>query len=183
MRWVYESQTEEGLERIVVEVTTDTRQVMGVDCVVVRDTASLDGSVIEDTFDWFAQADDGAVWYFGEDTKDYENGEVVSTEGAWEAGVDGAQPGIVMPAEPRVGDRYRQEFYPGEAEDMAEILSLTEQIEVPVGAYDQVVMTKDFTPLEPDVLEQKYYARGVGMILAVQIRGGTGAEELVEFTG
>jgi hypothetical protein len=165
------------------EVTTETRQVMGVDCVVVRDTATLDGSVIEDTFDWFAQADDGAVWYFGEDTKDYEDGEVVSTDGSWEAGVDGAQPGIVMPAELRVGDRYRQEYYLGEAEDMAEVLSLTEQIEVPAGAYDQVVMTKDFTPLEPDVLEQKYYARGVGMILAVQIRGGTGAEELVEFAG
>jgi hypothetical protein len=82
-----------------------------------------------------------------------------------------------------VGDRYRQEYYPGEAEDVAEVLSLTEQVEVPAGAYDQLVMTKDFTPLQPDVLEQKYYARGVGLVLAVQIRGGTGAEELVELTG
>jgi hypothetical protein len=183
MRWVYESETEEGLEQVVVAVTTGTRQVMGVDCVVVRDTATLDGSVIEDTFDWFAQAGDGAVWYFGEDTKEYEDGEVVSTGGSWEAGVDGALPGIVMPAGPRVGDRYRQEYYPGEAEDVAEVLSLTEQVEVPAGAYDQLVMTKDFTPLQPDVLEQKYYARGVGLVLAVQIRGGTGAEELVELTG
>jgi uncharacterized protein YuzE len=183
MRWVYRSETDEGSEEIVVEVRDQTRQVMGVTCVVVRDTVTVDGAVVEDTVDWFAQDRDGTVWYFGEDTKDYEDGEVVSTEGSWEAGVDGAQPGVVMPARPRVGELYRQEYYPGEAEDMAQTLSLTERIEVPTGAYDQVLMTKELTPLEPGVLEQKYYAAGVGLILVVHIRGGTGVEELVEFTG
>jgi hypothetical protein len=179
-RWVFEGRVEDGLERTVVEVTGETREVMGVTCVVVRDTVTLDGEVIEDTFDWFAQDADGAVWYFGEETYEYEDGEIVSTEGAWEAGVDGAQPGIVMPAQPRVGDSYRQEYYEGEAEDAAEVLSVTESATVPVGTYDDVLMTEDVNPLEPDVVEHKYYARGVGPILTVQVQGGSDREELVE---
>ncbi|MGH8822952.1 MAG: hypothetical protein ACRDVN_00540 [Jiangellaceae bacterium] len=182
-RWVYEGRVEDGLERTVVEVTGETRDVMGVTCVVVRDTVTLDGEVIEDTFDWFAQAADGAVWYFGEETYEYEDGEIVSTEGAWEAGVDGAQAGIVMPAEPRVGDSYRQEYYEGEAEDAAEVLSLTESATVPVGTYADVLMTEEVNPLEPDVVEHKYYARGVGPILTVQVQGGSDREELVEAPG
>jgi hypothetical protein len=182
-RWVYEGQVEDGLERTVVEVTSDTRVVMGVTCVVVRDTVTLDGEVIEDTFDWFAQDADGAVWYFGEETYEYEDGEIVSTEGAWEAGVDGAQPGIVMPARPQVGDSYRQEYYQGEAEDTAEVLSLTESATVPVGTYEDVLMTEDINPLELEVVEHKYYARGVGPILTVQVQGGSDREELVEAPG
>ena len=182
-RWVYEGRVEDGLERTVVEVTGDTRVVMGVTCVVVRDTVTLDGEVIEDTVDWFAQDADGAVWYFGEETYEYEDGEIVSTEGAWEAGVDGAQPGIVMPARPRVGDSYRQEYYQGEAEDAAEVLSLTESATVPVGRYDDVLVTEDVNPLEPEVVEHKYYARGVGPILTVQVQGGSDREELVEAPG
>jgi len=179
-RWVFEGRVDEGLERTVVEVTGETRVVMGVTCVVVRDTVTLDGEVIEDTWDWFAQAADGAVWYFGEETYEYENGEVTSTAGAWEAGVDGAQPGIVMPAQPQVGDSYRQEYYEGEAEDVAEVLSLTESATVPVGTYEDVLMTEDINPLEPEVVEHKYYARGVGPILTVQVQGGSDREELVE---
>jgi hypothetical protein len=152
---------------------------MGVTCVVVRDTVTLDGEVVEDTYDWFAQHVDGAVWYFGEDTKEYEDGQVSSTEGAWEAGVDGAQPGIVMPAEPKVGDSYRQEYYQGEAEDMAEVLSLTESVTVPAGTYQDVLMTEDVNPLEPDVVEHKYYASGAGLVLTVQVEGGSDREELV----
>jgi hypothetical protein len=178
-QWVYEGRTEDGLERTVVEVTDQTREVMGVTCVVVRDTVTLDGEVIEDTYDWFAQDADGAIWYFGEESSEYENGEVVSTEGSWESGVDGAQPGIVMPAEPEVGDAYRQEYYPGEAEDQAEVLSLTETVTVPVGSYDEVLMTEEINPLEPDVVERKYYAKGIGPILAVQVEGGSEREELV----
>ena len=178
-QWEYEGRTEDGLERTVVEVTNETREVMGVTCLVVRDTVSLDGEVIEDTYDWFAQDADGAVWYFGEESSEYENGEVVSTEGSWESGVDGAQPGIIMPAEPKVGDAYRQEYYPGEAEDQAEVLSLTETVTVPVGSYDDVLMTEEINPLEPDVVERKYYAKGVGPILAVQVEGGSDREELV----
>jgi len=178
-QWVYEGRTEDGIERTVVEVTNESREVMGVTCVVVRDTVSLDGEIIEDTYDWFAQDADGAIWYFGEESSEYENGEVVSTEGSWESGVDGAQPGIIMPAEPAVGDAYRQEYYPGEAEDQAEVLSLTEAVTVPVGSYDDVLMTEEINPLEPDVVERKYYAKGVGPVLTVQVEGGSEREELV----
>jgi len=182
-RWVYEGRVEDGLERTVVEVTGDTRVVMGVTCVVVHDTVTVDGEMIEDTFDWFAQDADGAVWYFGEETYEYEDGEIVGTEGAWEAGVDGAQPGIVMPARPQVGDSYRQEYYEGEAEDAAEVLSLTESATVAVGTYEDVLVTEDINALEPDVVEHKYYARGVGPILTVQVQGGSDREELVEAPG
>jgi hypothetical protein len=182
-RWVYEGHVDEGVERTVVEVTDETRVVMGVTCVVVHDTVSLDGEVIEDTFDWFAQDAEGAVWYFGEETYEYENGEITSTEGAWEAGVDGAQPGIVMQAMPQVGESYRQEYYVGEAEDMAEVLSLTETATVPVGSYEDVLVTEEINPLEPDVVEHKYYARDVGPILTVQVEGGSDREELVSVSG
>lgn len=122
------------------------------------------------------------MWYFGEDTKEYENGEVVTTAGSWEAGVDGAQPGIVVPADPEVGMTYRQEHYAGEAEDAAEVLSLDERAEVPFGSFQGVLLTKEFTPLEPEVLEYKLYARGIGPVLALGISGGAGREELVEYT-
>jgi len=181
-RWVYEGETEDGLERIVVEVTSKTRTVMGVEAVIVRDTVTLDGEVIEDTSDWFAQDDEGNVWYFGEETTEYEDGEAVTTEGSWEAGVDGAQPGIVMMASPDVGDRYRQEYYRGEAEDMAEVLSLDKEASVPFGRFDNVLVTKDFTPLEPDVVEHKYYVRGIGVVLEVAVKGGSDRVELVETT-
>ncbi len=180
-RWVYEGATEDGLERIVVEVTNDTRQVMGVTCVVVRDTVTVDGEVTEDTWDWFAQDVHGNVWYFGEDTKEYEDGKVVSTEGAWEAGVDGAKPGIVMLAGPLVGLTYRQEYYKGEAEDMAQVLALHGTATTPAGTYSDVLRTKEWTPLEPGVAEEKYYAPGVGCVLEVVTKGGDERVELVEF--
>jgi hypothetical protein len=181
-RWVYEGDTEDGRERIVVEVTGETRRIMGVDCVVVRDTVTLDGEVTEDTFDWYAQDDAGAVWYFGEDTTAFEDG-VPSKEGSWEAGVDGAEPGIAMEADPQVGDAYRQEYLAGEAEDHGEVLSLDEHAAVPFGTFDHVLMTEDTTPLEPDVVEHKYYARGIGVVLEVDVAGGSERVELVELTG
>jgi hypothetical protein len=178
-RFTYQSRTPDGLERTVVEVTRDTRTITGAPCVVVRDTVTRGGQPVEDTVDWFAQDGDGNVWYFGEDTKEYENGRVARTEGSWEAGVDGAQPGIVMEAHPKVGDTYRQEYYRGHAEDRADVLSLTATATVPFGAQQDLVQTKDYTPLEPDVVEHKYYARGVGLVLEVDVRGGTGRVELV----
>jgi hypothetical protein len=180
-RWQYREQTSDGVETTVVEVTTNTRTLMGVRCVEVRDTVRLDGEIIEDTLDWYAQHRDGTVWYFGEDTKEYEAGKVVSTKGSWQAGVNGAQPGIVMPAAPAVGDRYRQEYYRGDAEDMAEVLSTTAQAQVPIGSYTGVVQTKDTTPLEPQLLEHKYYARGVGPVLTVDLGNGNARDELVRF--
>jgi hypothetical protein len=140
---------------------------------------SVEGSVVEDTFDWFAQDADGNVWYMGEDTKEYEDGEVVSTEGSWEAGVDGALPGIIMEADPQVGDAYRQEYYPGQAEDLAEVVRTGQSETVPAGAYDDLVVIKEWNPLEPDAIEEKYYSQGVGTVLENKIRGGTERVELV----
>ena len=178
-RMIYEGRVDGGLERIVVEVTRDTRTVMGVTTVVVRDTASLDGEVIEDTYDWYAQHRDGSVWYFGEDTKELADGKVLNTKGSWEAGVDGAQPGIVMPARPAVGERYRQELHAGEAEDEAEVLGVAEHVTVPFGTFTGVVRTLDTTPLQPEVVEHKHYAPGVGFVLAVDGAGGNERMELV----
>jgi hypothetical protein len=178
-RTIYEGRGADGLERIVVEVTRDTKTVMGVTTVVVRDTASLDGKVIEDTYDWYAQHRDGSVWYFGEDTKELEDGRVVSTHGSWEAGVDGAQPGIVMPSRPQAGQKFRQELYAGEAEDEAEVLGVAETVTVPFGSFTGGVKTLDTTPLQPEVREHKYYARGVGLVLAVDVAGGNERTELV----
>ncbi len=116
---IYEGVSDGERERVEVTVTSETKQVMGVTATVVRDRAFAGGELVEDTFDWFAQDRQGNVWYFGEETAEYKGGEVVTRAGSWEAGVDGARPGIVMLAEPQVGDTYRQEYYEGEAEDMA----------------------------------------------------------------
>jgi hypothetical protein len=180
-RWVYEAKTEDGLERLVVEVTSDNKVINGVNCVVVRDTVTLDGVITEDTLDWYAQDNEGNVWYFGEDTKEYEDGKVASTEGSWEAGVDGAKPGIAMKAHPRPGDSYRQEYYQGEAEDMAKVLRLGESAKVPFGSFTDVLVTEDTTPLEPEVIEHKYYALDVGLVLEVTVSDGERVE-LVELS-
>lgn len=180
-RWVYEGIGEDSGARVEVEVTDEERQVMGIPVVVVQDTEYEDGEIVEDTKDWFAQDRDGNVWYLGEDTAEYEDGEILNTEGAWEAGVDGALPGIVMPADPTVGDAYRQEYYAGEAEDMGEVLEVGVSRSIEQGDYDDVLLTQDWTPLEPEVVENKYYAPGIGLIQAVKAAGGSGGEELVEF--
>jgi hypothetical protein len=182
-RWVYrETDGEGGEQRVEVTVLEETREVMGIETCVVHDVVTEDGEPVEDTYDWYAQDADGNVWYFGEDTKEFEDGKVSTTAGSWEAGVDGAQPGILVPAEPEVGMTYRQEHYAGEAEDAAAVLSLEEQVEVPLGRYEGVLLTKDYTPLQPEILEHKFYARGVGMVLALAISGGSDREELVEHT-
>lgn len=180
--FVYEGETEDGTVRIEDYVTHETKQILGVTCVVVRNRVIENGDLVEETFDWYAQDKDGNVWYFGEDAKEYEAGVVVSTEGSWEAGVDGAMPGIIMEANPQVGDFYRQEYYKGEAEDMAEVLSLTESASVIYGSFDNLLMTREWTPLEPGVVEHDYYAPGVGLILEVMVEGGSERVELVEIT-
>jgi hypothetical protein len=181
--WVYrEVDPGGGSQRVEVTVTKKTKTIDGINARVVHDVVTEDGEVIEDTFDWYAQDKDGNIWYLGEDTKEFENGKVVSTEGSWEHGVDGAQAGILLPAEPKVGLTYRQEYYEGEAEDAAEVLSLDERVQVPFGMFQPCLQTKDTTPLEPDVLEHKFYAKGMGPVLAVAVSGGGGREELVAFT-
>jgi hypothetical protein len=180
--WVYESVGGEEVERIEVVVLEETRDVMGVASTVVRDTVTVDGELVEDTYDWYAQDTEGNVWYMGEETAEYENGEVISTAGAWEAGVDGALPGIVMQAEPSVGDAYRQEYYPGEAEDMAEVVRVGVDEELAGESFEDLVVIEEWTPLEPDVIEEKSYAAGVGVVLEEVIDGGNGRIELVSFT-
>jgi len=176
--FIYEGTTENGFEHNEVTVTSDTKIILGVTCVVVRDTVTANGELEEDTLDWYAQDTQGNVWYFGENAKQYAGGLIIGIEGSWEAGVNGAQPGIVMEANPAVGDIYRQEFAPGEAEDMAEVLSLTESATVPFGKYTNCLMTKEFSGLEPDVSEHKFYAKDVGFIKSVDI-GTTFGIELV----
>jgi hypothetical protein len=166
--------------RDVVRVTHRTKRVAaGIVGRVVRDTATQHGQVVEDTLDYYAQDAKGNVWYLGEDTTSYEHGKPVSKEGSWEAGVDGAKPGIVMLAHPRVGRRYAQEHYPGHAEDRAKILSRGEQVDVPAGHYRHVLLTKETTPLEPRGNEYKFYARGVGVVLALGISGDVDREALL----
>jgi hypothetical protein len=178
--WVYAGMSDGETERIEITVTGERKVVMGISAFVVRDSVTVDGELVEDTFDWFAQDADGNVWYLGEDSKEYEDGEVVSTGGSWEAGVDGARPGIVMPASPASGHVYRQEFYPGEAEDMMQIIDVGTELVVPAGRYADVVRTRDWTPLEPDTVEEKTYARGVGKIREEKVAGGDGYADLVE---
>jgi len=180
--WVYEADTPEGHEETVVDVTQDTKQIIGVDTVVVRDTVTLDGTVIEDTFDWYAQDRDGNVWYFGEDTTEFDNGVPGTTKGSFEAGVDGAQPGMVMLAHPKVGDRYRQEYSKGVAEDRARVLKVRGSATVPLGTFDNLVVTADLNPLEPGIVEHKYYAKGIGVVLEKGVKGSSERVELVEHT-
>jgi hypothetical protein len=180
--WIYRETDGEGnRQRVEVTVTDRSKQILGIDATVVHDVVTENGQLKEDTYDWYAQDKSGNVWYLGEETKEYEDGRMVSTKGSWEAGVDGAQAGIVMPAHPELGMAFRQEYYAGQAEDAGEILSLDEKAEVPYGSFDGVLMTKDYTPLEPDVLEHKFYARGIGPVLVIAVSGGSGREELVRF--
>ncbi len=181
-RWVYRETDADGVEQQVeVTVTDKTRDIAGIPATEVHDLVTEDGEPVEDTLDWYAQDTLGNLWYLGEDTKEYENGKVVSTEGSWEAGVDGAQAGIILPADPQVGQAYRQEYYAGQAEDAAEILALDKHVEVPFGTFDNVLETSDFTPLEPDVGEHKFYARGVGPVEVRQTSGGSSHEVLLTF--
>lgn len=172
-KWSYEASAEEGTETIEVEVLDETKEILGVKCTVVRDTVKVDGELIEDTFDWYAQDADGNVWYMGEDTKEYENGKQVGTTGSWEAGVDGAQAGIKMWAEPHTGQPpYYQEYFRGEAEDLARDLRTDATATVPTDEYSNVLVVEEWTPLDPEFVERKYYAKGVGTVKEEMVRGG-----------
>jgi hypothetical protein len=179
-RWVYRQTDADGSRRIEVTVTHRTRTVMGVQARVVHDVATEDGEVTEDTYDWYAQDADGNVWYLGEDTRQVEDGKVTSTEGSWQAGVDGAQPGILLPARPRPGMAYRQEYGAG-ARDTAAVLSLHQRAKVPSGLFEHVLVTKEFTPLEPKLLKHAFFALGVGPVLSLTLAGGSDREELLSF--
>jgi hypothetical protein len=176
---VYEGEGADGeIIRVEEIYTSDTKVIMGVTCVVVRAMAYEDGELIEDTYDWYAQDNEGNVWYFGEDSKDIEGGEVVSTSGSWEAGVDGALPGIIMLANPLVGLWYRQEYFKGEAEDVGQVLSLNATVTVPFGTFNNCLQIAEWNLLEPGVVEHKFYAPGVGLLRAVAVKGGSDYEDL-----
>jgi hypothetical protein len=182
-RWIYR-ETEDGERlRVVVTVSSGTREIAnGVTARVVRDTVTDGGQLIEDTFDWYAQDGDGTVWYLGEDTAEFENGEVTTREGSFEAGVDGALPGVLLPGDPEPGTAYRQEYAEGEAEDNGEVVDLDAMAQVPAGFFRDVLLTKDTITIEPRVMELKFYAPGVGPVLALGVSGGSGREELVRKT-
>ena len=181
-KWVYEGEDDGEAERDVVEVLDETREIEGITATVVHDSVYVEGKLAEDTFDWYAQDKDGNVWYLGEDSHEYEDGKATSAKGSWEYGKDGALPGIAMPADPTVGDAYRQEYAAGEAEDMGEVLDVGVSKDIALGTYDDVVVTKDWNPLEPDVVEEKWYAAGVGVIYETKTAGGTASSELTELT-
>ena len=172
----YRTVDAEGTETITFEVTHRTRKILGVTCTVVHDAVLLDGSLIEDTDDWFAQDRDGNVWYFGESTAEYEGGLIINTHGAWEAGVGGAKAGIIMLAHPKVGQTYRQELSLGVAEDAAEVLALDKNVTVAAGNYSNCLKTRDFTPTEPGVAEHKFYAPGIGNVLVINPTSGKRTE-------
>lgn len=177
-----ESDAEDTVQSVYLTVTEETRKLAnGIEARVVRDTVVEDGEIVEDTVDWYAQDGDGNVWYMGEETAEFKNGRLDSRAGSWEAGSDGAQPGVIMPADPVDGMTYRQEHYAGEAEDNGEILSTEEQVQSPYGHFPDAVMTKDTNALEPEISEYKLYARGVGVVMALGVSGGPASrEELLE---
>lgn len=180
-RWVYEKQGEDGLERVEIDVLAETREILGVECTVVRDRVFLDGELVEDTADWLAQDRDGNVWYFGELAQNFEDGRLHDLDGSWEAGVEGAKPGFWVKAAPEEGELYRQEWLPDEAEDVVEVLSLDADEAVPFDNGNPVLQTRDFTPLEPGKEEFKFYVPGVGLVLELDPESGERLE-LIEYT-
>jgi hypothetical protein len=180
-KYTYTAQSAEGVERIEVEVLAETRMIMGITCMVVRDRAYLNNEIIEDTYDWFAQDKDGNVWYFGEDVDNYSNGEINNHYGSWEAGTDGAEPGIIMLGNPVTGLQYRQEHYPGAAEDQGEIIARNESVSVSAGSFKDCLKIRETNPLDPDFLEYKYYAKGVGLVLVEKADAPDEKEELQSY--
>ena len=175
-----ETDAEGAVRRVVVTVTDDTKTIMGIEARVVHDVVTEDGQVTEDTFDWYAQDSDGNLWYLGEDTKEYEDGKLKSTEGSWEAGVDGAQPGIILPptrARPDLSRGVLRRPRRGRCRDS----HLTAHADVPYGTFDHVLQTRNFTPLEPDLVEEKFYVSGVGPVLEITVTGGSDRTELLRY--
>ena len=177
----YVGQVPEGEEVILVEVTDQKKVIQGVTTTVVRDRVWLNNELVEDTDDWYAQDRDGNVWYFGEDAKNYKDGQLTDRAGSWESGVNGALAGILMWAQPKVGSIYYQEYYKGQAEDVGEVVSLNETVTVPYGTFQGCLKTEDTTALEPGVREYKYYCPGIGVVLEENLTEGT-TVELTEVT-
>jgi hypothetical protein len=174
---IYEAETEDGVERIEIEIEKQTKQVMGVTTVIYRDRVYLAGGLVEDTRDYLAQDKEGNVWYFGEEVDNYENGQLKDHAGSWIAGINGAKPGIWIKAEHKVGDSYRQEYYKGEAEDMRDVVAINQTVTIKRGSYTSCVKVYDWTPLDPTSREHKYYCPQVGaLVLNENLESGKKAE-------
>jgi len=189
--YAYWAETEDELILNEITITSDTVEILGVTCTVIYDVEWVspdDGAnwyMTEETDDWHAWDNDGNVWYFGEDTVEYlydENWDPAgtSTEGSWEAGVGGALPGIVIPADPKQGMCYQQEYYEDEAEDMGKVLKLNAKVSIDYGEYEDCLKTKEWTPLEPGAIEHKYYAPGVGLVFIEELKEKTVKVELID---
>lgn len=178
--YVYRGARDGQPSREVLTVTHLTKVIQGVRCTVVSDRLYVRGRLHERTTDWYAQDRRGAVWYFGEQTAELDaKGRVTSTEGTWQSGVDGAKAGIYMPARPRVGQSFRQELYAGHAEDHFRVLSLNVSVSVPYISSRHALLTKEWTPLEPGVIDHKLYVRGVGTVKEETVKGGSERNVLV----
>jgi hypothetical protein len=180
-RWVYKGHGEEAGERNIVTVLHRTKVIEGITATVVHDVVKEGGKVTEDTHDWYAQDRLGNVWYLGELSKEFHGGQV-DTSGSWQAGVDGGQAGIVMPADPVLDRSYAQEFEPGDAEDEAKVIDLDGQVGVPFGRFDHVRVTSESSALEPKVVELKFYAKGVGVTTEIQTSPRFARTALVKMT-
>ncbi len=169
--FIYEGQTAEGFEHVEFAVTHVTKMILNINCVEVHDTRKVDGKVVEDTRDWFAQDNERNVWYFGENTTLVSDGLPTDLSGSWTGGVDGAQPGIVMKGQPAIGDFYRQEFSLTNAEDLAEVKSLTASVMVtyPPGSFDNCLETEESSSIAPGDVEHKFYAKGIGNLLTIDM--------------
>jgi hypothetical protein len=183
LRWVYRGHEEGRRLRNVVRVLDRVEIVDGVPCAVIRDRVFLNGHLEESTLDWYTQDDRGRVWYYGEDTRTFDrHGHLESREGSWRAGVDGARPGIYMPAHPRVGRVFAQEHYPGHAEDHFRVLSRHATIHTPYRTFRRrALKTGEWTPLEPGVRDRKWFVRGIGQVAEATVRGGSDRAKLVSF--
>jgi hypothetical protein len=179
--WVYREVENGEAQRVDVTVTNRTKTLDGIEARVVHDRVSRNGETLEDTYDWYAQDSDGNLWYLGEDTAEYESGKLKTREGSWAAGLDGAEPGVVVPADPKQGMSYREEYYAGHAEDAAEVLNVDSQVQVPFGRFKNAMLTRNFSTIEPTVEEMKLYARGVGPVMELLVSGGSGRTELLTF--
>jgi hypothetical protein len=177
--FTYVGQQEGQPRKVTVFVAHKTRMILGIAATVVLDQVFVDGQPEEKTWDWYAQDDRGNVRYLGENSLDFVNGKWERSDGSWEAGVDGAKAGLIMEAEPQVGDVYRQEYYAGHAEDMADVIDVDASATVPYGNFQHALVTKEGTPLEKSVVEHKYYVHGVGNVRTIMVKGGSEEEKLV----
>ncbi len=178
--YVYRGVKDGQASRELFTVTRSTKTIQGVRCTAVFDRLYLRSRLFERTTDWYAQDRHGAVWYFGERTAELDaHGRVTSTEGSWQSGLHGAKAGIYMSAHPRVGQSFRQELYVGHADDHFRVLSLNASVNVPYVSSRHALLTKEWTPLEPGVIDHKLYVRGIGTVEEETVTGGSERNVLV----